>query len=345
MDNGIKVAILGAGSWGTALSLVLARRQHQVTVWGRPADGILEMQAARTSRLLPGVSLEPSIEFTTDMAVAVSDADMVVLSVPAQVVREVASKVRPILPPLALVVNTAKGIEVNSLKSMSQVIAEEIGEEVLSRFAVLSGPTHAEEVACSVPSAIVVAAYQSDVAYRVQDTFMCPVFRVYTNPDVTGVEMGGALKNIIALGTGIAEGLGLGDNSRAALLTRGLTEMARMGAALGGQQLTFVGLAGVGDLVVTCGSMHSRNRRCGILLGQKVPAEEAIAQIGMVVEGVTTTRAAKQLATKLGLEMPITNGIYKIIYEKADPEKVMWELMSRSRKHESEEILKIVDEW
>jgi len=345
MEAGIKATIVGAGSWGTALALVLARHGHQVVVWGRTTDGIPEMQRDRKSRLLPEINLDPAIEFTSDLNRAVSAAEMVVLSVPAQVVREVVKQLQPLLAADALLVNTAKGIEVKSLKPLSQVVAEELGEEVLARYAVLSGPTHAEEVARSVPSAIVVAAYGAEVAYRVQDAFMGPVFRVYTNPDVMGVEIGGALKNIIALGSGIAEGLGLGDNSRAALMTRGLTEIARLGAAMGAQKLTFVGLSGVGDLIVTCGSMHSRNRRCGILLGQKVPPEEAMASIGMVVEGVTTTRAAHQLASELGLEMPITSGIYRIIYEHADPEEVMWELMSRSRKHESEEILKMVDDW
>ncbi|MGE5380562.1 MAG: NAD(P)H-dependent glycerol-3-phosphate dehydrogenase [Methylocystaceae bacterium] len=345
MNKAIKAAILGAGSWGTALALVLARRGHQVVVWGRPEDGMKSMEEKRENKLLPGVNLDSTIRFTTDLATAAAGADMVVLSVPAQAIRGVVKDLKPVLNPASLVVNTAKGIEVNSLKPLSQVVAEELGGEILDRYAVLSGPTHAEEVARSVPTAIVVAARHSDIAYRVQDAFMCSVFRVYTNPDVTGVEVGGALKNIIALGTGIAEGLGLGDNSRAALLTRGLTEIARMGTAMGAQQLTFVGLAGVGDLVVTCGSMHSRNRRCGILLGKKVPAAEAMAQIGMVVEGVTTTQAAYQLAAKLGLEMPITNGIYNVLYQNADPEKVMWELMSRSRKHESEEILKQINEW
>lgn len=344
MDKGIRTTILGAGSWGTALALVLARRGHQVIVWGRLEDGIESMQVDRKSPLLDSIDLDEAVEFSADLQQALADAEMVVLSVPAQAVRVVLQQIRPWLPPQAILVNTAKGIEVKSLKPLSQVVAEELGPEILNRYAVLSGPTHAEEVARSIPSAIVVAAFQAEVAYRVQDAFMCPVFRVYTNPDVRGVEIAGALKNIIALGTGIAEGLGLGDNSRAALLTRGLTEIARMGVAMGGQQLTFVGLAGVGDLVVTCGSMHSRNRRCGILLGQKIEPEKAMAQIGMVVEGISTTKATYQLAAEMHLDMPITSGIYQIVYNQADPEKIMWELMSRSRKHESEEIIKIV-EW
>jgi glycerol-3-phosphate dehydrogenase (NAD(P)+) len=242
-----------------------------------------------------------------------------------------------------MLINTAKGIETSSLMRLSQVIKQELPQELWGRIGVFSGPSHAEEVALDLPTTIVAAAESQELAERIQDLFMGPRVRVYTNPDVIGVELGGALKNVIALSTGISDGMGYGDNTRAALMIRGLTEIKRLGVAMGAQPMTFSGLSGVGDLIVTCNSMHSRNRRAGIMLGQGHSLDQVLSAIGMVVEGVETTKAAYHLAAKLQVEMPITNQIYQVLFGGLGPREAVNNLMLRQRKHEIEEV--VLTDW
>lgn len=334
-----KICVLGAGSWGTALAVHLADLHDSVWLWGRPEDGIESITAEHENRrFLPGIYISENIFPTTDPALALQDADVVVISVPSQALRMVMEKLKPHIPTHSYLVNTAKGLEISTGMRLSQVMREVLGSSWRGRFAVLSGPSHAEEVSLRLPTAVTVAAYNQDTAFYIQDIFMDQYFRVYTNPDVAGVELGGALKNIIALATGITYGLGYGDNTAAALLTRGLAEMIRMGAAMGGDPRTFSGLSGIGDLVVTCGSQHSRNRRAGQLLGQGKNLQETLAAIGMVVEGVHTTRIVHQLAIEMNIDMPITKACYRILYEGEDPREEVDNLMQRRRKHEVEEI-------
>ena len=266
----------------------------------------------------------------------VSGMEVVVLAVPSQAVRETAKKMSAYIAPDTIIINAAKGLEMNTHKRLSQVIQEEIP---LARVAVLSGPSHAEEVGRGIPTTVVCSSEDKTVAELVQDVFMSPFFRVYTNQDLTGVETGGALKNIIAIAAGISDGLGYGDNTKAALMTRGATEMARLGQAMGASILTFAGLTGIGDLIVTCTSMHSRNRRAGILLGQGKPLEEVLQAVGMVVEGVDTCKAAYELAQQLGVEMPITEQLYQILFKGKDPALAVNELMLRDKTHESEDAV------
>ncbi len=337
-----KVAVLGAGSWGTALAALLAKKGLLVRLWGRVEDGVLDVEQNRENRLfLPGIRLPDSLEATDRMERALDGVEAVVLSVPAQAVRGVIRQYRSQLAALstsAMIINTAKGIETTSLMRLSEVIKQELPSDFEKRVAVLSGPSHAEEVSQSLPTAIVAAAESQDLAERVQDLFMHPRFRVYINPDLIGVELGGSLKNVIALSTGISDGMGYGDNTRAALMTRGLTEITRLGIAMGAQPLTFSGLSGVGDLIVTCSSMHSRNRRAGILLGQGYSLPEVLSEIGMVVEGVETAKAAYHLAAKLQVEMPITQQIFQVLFEGLSPQAAVNNLMLRQRKNEIEEV-------
>ncbi len=331
-----KVAVYGAGSWGSALAVVLANAGHQVALIGRHTE---EMELMRTHRenahYLPGVTLPQGVQPTTELTLL--NADLVVFSVPSHSVRSAARLVKPYLKPGCIVVNTAKGMEEGSHLRLSEVLSEELPQ---NRIAVLSGPSHAEEVGRNMPTTVVVA---SDVrtAKEVQDLMMTPEFRVYTNPDVIGVELGGALKNVIALCTGIAEGLGFGDNTKAALMTRGLAEIARLGVALGGDPLTFAGLSGVGDLIVTCTSPHSRNRRAGVSLGQGKPLETVLKEVGMVVEGVRAARIAYQLSIEKHISMPITEQAYKVLFEGADPKVAVAHLMGRGKRHELEEVAEI----
>lgn len=321
-----KIAVVGAGSWGTALAVLLARKGFRVVLWARREELANNLrQYKENSAYLPGVILPDSILIETDLTETVDGAEVVVLSVPSHAVREAARMLRPHLKPETIVVNTAKGLEVDTGLRLSQVLAE----EGMEKLAVLSGPSHAEEVGRGLPTTVVVTSRQKKVAEYVQVIFMCPSFRVYTNPDVIGVELGGALKNIIALATGMSDGLGLGDNARAALMTRGLAEIARLGVAMGANPLTFAGLAGVGDLIVTCSSMYSRNRRAGISLGKGYPLEEVINKMGMVVEGVRTTAAARKLAQQLGVPMPITEEVYQVLYEGKPVRQCVAALMER----------------
>lgn len=333
------VAILGAGSWATALAVLLAGKGMTVNMWSRRGDLAQQIKEEnQNSRYLPGVEIPKRVRVLVDLLQVLENARAVIFGVPSHAFRNVLRQSLPYLPDQALVINVAKGIEEDSLLPLSQVFLQEAGEEWSGRYVVLSGPSHAEEVGRGIPTAVVVAGKELAAAEHAQDLFISTNFRVYTNPDVTGVELGGALKNIIALGTGIADGLGFGDNTKAALMTRGLAEITRLGLALGANPLTFAGLAGVGDLIVTCTSMHSRNRRAGIEIGRGKSLPEAVASVHMVVEGVRTTRAAYRLAVKCKVEMPITEQMYRVLFEGLSPRTAVVNLMSRGRRREMEEL-------
>ncbi|MDN5347633.1 MAG: glycerol-3-phosphate dehydrogenase [Clostridia bacterium] len=326
-----KIAVLGAGSWGTALAVLLAKKGFQVVLWSRREEQIRVMRLQRENpEYLPGVILPPNILLTGDPAEATHDASLVVLSVPSHAVREVAGKVKKHLKSEVIVVNAAKGLELDTNLRLSQVLES----EGIENYSVLSGPSHAEEVGRGLPTTVVVSAPRRSVAEYVQNIFMGPSFRVYTNPDLVGVELGGALKNVIALATGMSDGLGFGDNARAALMTRGMAEISRLGVALGANPLTFSGLAGIGDLIVTCTSMYSRNRRAGIQLGQGKPLHEVLAGMGMVVEGVKTTKAARELGHQYGIQLPITEEVYQVLYAGKPAAACVAALMERPRTRE-----------
>lgn len=334
-----KIAMIGAGSWATALAQVLAQKGHNAVLWARRPELAELIKGGENSRYLPGISLHPGISADTDLEKVLYQAEAVVFGVPSHSFRDLLKKSLPLIQPGAHIINVAKGLEESTLLRLSQVFSEEAGEAGLDRYTVLSGPSHAEEVGRNIPTAVVVASRKLTTAEYVQDLFMSQGFRVYTNPDVAGVELGGALKNIIALGTGIADGLGYGDNTKAAMMTRGLAEITRLGFSMGADILTFAGLAGVGDLIVTCTSMHSRNRRCGIEIGRGKTLEEAVESVKMVVEGVRTTRVAWHLAKQQGVEMPITEQIYQVLFEKCSPRTGVLHLMGRGKKLEVEEII------
>jgi len=337
-----KIGVLGAGSWATALSVLLAQKGYQVRMWSRRPELADEINKAReNSRYLPGVAVPSGIEVSVAMEYVLREAEAVVFGVPSHAFRDVVRAAISHIPGRVMLVNVAKGIEERSLNRLSVVYAEEAGRDRLERFVVLSGPSHAEEVGRSVPTAVVAASTCMESAEYVQDLFMGETFRVYTNPDVVGVELGGALKNIIALGTGIADGLGFGDNTKAALITRGLAEISRLGIVVGANPLTFAGLAGVGDLIVTCTSMYSRNRRAGMAIGRGRSLEEALAEVKMVVEGVRTTRAARRLAERHAVEMPITDQIYRVLFEGISPREAVANLMTRGKTHEMEEVARV----
>ena len=331
----MKVSVLGSGGWGTALALVLLENGHDVTLWSYTEEESRVLREKRENPMLKGVELPPELKFTSDMS-CVKDCPVVVLATPSFAVRSTARQVKELVADGTILVTVSKGIEKDTSLVLSQVIEQEV--EGKCPVVVLSGPSHAEEVGRKVPTAVVVASADRSCAELVQDLFMNSRFRIYTTPDVLGVEIGAALKNVIALCAGCCDGMGCGDNTKAALMTRGLTEIARLGVAMGCRQETFAGLAGVGDLIVTCTSMHSRNRRAGILIGQGLSAQEAMAQLGgAVVEGYYAAASAKELADKAGVEMPITTGAYAVLYEGKDPKSVLEELMGRKKKHESED--------
>ncbi len=332
-----KVAIIGAGSWGTALSVVLADKCEKVTLWTRRRELCLSIREDRQNRdYLPGLTLPTNVYATDDLAEAVSDKDILVLVTPSHAIRATARMLSPLLREGTILVNCAKGLEEETLLRMSAVLAEELPAHPVS---VLSGPNHAEEVGRHIPTATVVSAADQALAKLVQDLFMTPYFRVYTNRDLVGVELAGALKNVIALGAGVTDGLGFGDNTKAALMTRGLTEIARLGIRLGADSLTFAGLAGIGDLMVTCTSTHSRNRSLGFALGQGGKLEEILAGMRMVAEGVRTTRAAWNLAEQNGVEMPITWEIFQVLFKNKDPRSAVESLMKRGKANEKEDII------
>ena len=330
----MKITVLGSGGWGTALALLLLENGHDVTLWSYTEEESRVLRETRENPMLKGVPLPAELKLTTDMA-AVKGCGVVVLATPSFAVRTTAAKLRALADPGTVLVSVSKGIEKDTSLRLSQVIRQEVGEAC--PVVVLSGPSHAEEVGRHVPTAVVSASADPATARLVQDLFMNDRFRVYTSSDPVGVETCAALKNVIALCAGVSDGLGYGDNTKAMLMTRGLAEMCRLGVAMGGKAETFAGLAGVGDLIVTCTSMHSRNRRCGILIGQGVPVEEAVKQIGAVVEGYYAAQTARTLAEKAGVEMPITEAAYQVLYHGKDVRTVVGELMGRRKRDELEE--------
>lgn len=331
------VAVIGAGSWGTALASVLADNGHQVTIWVRdPKQAEAINTTHRNQKYLPEATLSDQIVVTADLREAVEGKPVVLLAVPSHAMRQVCRDLAPLLQEDILLIHAVKGFELETLKRMSEVIHEELPPSIASRLAVLSGPSHAEEVVQRQPTTVVVASESEDSMLRAQDLLMNRNFRVYTNPDLVGAEIAGALKNIIALGAGLSDGLGFGDNAKAALLTRGLAEITRLGLKLGAMPLTFSGLAGIGDLVATCTSKHSRNWRAGYLLGQGKSLDEVLDEIGMVVEGVRTTRAANVIARREHVEMPITHVLYGILFEGQDPRQGVEQLMGRLKTYEME---------
>ncbi len=327
----MKITVLGSGGWGTALALVLLENGHEVNLWSFTKEEYESIAAKRENPMLKGVPLPETLHLTYDMNVA-KDSTIVVLATPSFAIRSTAQKLKKIVKPGTILVSVAKGIEDGTSKRLSEAIGEEVNGTC--PVVALCGPTHAEEVGRGIPSAIVAASKDSHAAELVQDVFMNQRFRVYTSSDVVGAEIGAALKNVIALCAGISDGMGFGDNTRAMLMTRGLTEIARLGVALGGHQATFAGLTGVGDLIVTCTSMHSRNHRAGILIGQGVEPQEAVKQIGAVVEGFYAAKTARALARKHGVEMPITEAAYSVLYEQMPPAEALTQLMGRDRKCE-----------
>lgn len=327
----MKITVLGSGAWGTALALVLLENGHDVTLWSFLEEESRVLRETHENPMLKGVPLPPELKLTTDMA-EVKGCKVVVIATPSFAVRSTAAKLRELADPGTVLVSVAKGIEKDTSLCLSQVIEEEVGDKC--PVVVLSGPSHAEEVGRHIPTAVVAAADNIKDAELVQDLFMNSRFRVYTSTDRVGTEICAALKNVIALCAGCCDGMGYGDNTKAMLMTRGLAEISRLGVALGGKQESFTGLTGVGDLIVTCCSMHSRNRRCGILIGQGKPVEEAVKEIGAVVEGYYAAANARALARKAGVEMPIAQAAYEVLYEGRDVHTVVTDLMSRSKKAE-----------
>lgn len=331
----MKIGVIGAGSWGTTLANLLAKAGHQVTLWVYEADLALRIAESRINDLyLPGVTLAPSLACTSQLREAVEGSQLLLLVSPSQVMRHVLTDLTPFLSNDCLLVSAAKGIENGTLMTMSEVLEEVLGAEVAQRSAFLSGPSFAREVAAEQLTAVAVAAASPAVAKKVQAVFSTEYFRVYTNQDVMGVEIGGALKNVIAVAAGVSDGLGYNHNSRAALITRGLVEIARLGVAKGAQEATFYGLAGMGDLVLTCTGDLSRNRSVGVALGQGRSLDDILNHMHMVAEGVKTTESAYQLAQKLGISMPITEQMYLILYEGKDPQDAVSALMRREPRAE-----------
>jgi glycerol-3-phosphate dehydrogenase (NAD(P)+) len=334
----MKAAVLGAGSWGTALATVLTNNGHDTLLWAKRDSLCHEINSAHTNRkYLPEAQLPAELRATTSLADALADRDLVIYAVPSGAMAEVVAASKHLIHRAALVAHAVKGFDLDSRERMSQLITREL-PDVEPRLAVISGPSHAEEVIAEMPTTIVVAAYERKTAETVQDALMNSYFRVYTNPDVVGAELGGCLKNIIALGVGMADGLGFGDNAKAALMTRGLAEITRLGMKLGASPLTFAGLSGIGDLIVTCTSRHSRNFRAGRLIGQGLTLQEALEKIGMVVEGVRATQAALTISQERGVEMPITKALYEVLFLGKRPQDAVEELMGRERGHEMEEV-------
>ena len=330
----MKVAVLGSGGWGTALAMLLVENGHDVTLWSYQAEESRHLAETGENPLLPGVKLPQGLTYTSDLA-CVTGCAVVVMATPSFGVRSTAGQVKDLLAPDAILVSASKGIEKGTSLRMTQSIRE-VTEDKWPVVA-LSGPSHAEEVARQVPTAVVSACPDQTAAEVVQDLFINDHFRVYSSSDVIGVELGAALKNVMALCTGCCTGMGLGDNTKAMLMTRGLAETARLGTALGARKDTFAGLAGMGDLIVTCTSMNSRNYRAGILIGQGTPVQEAIRKIGAVVEGYYAVDSARELAAQVGVEMPITLAAYDVLYRDRDPREVLLSLMRREKRHEIEE--------
>ena len=325
-----KIGVLGAGTWGMALARMLCVSGHEVTVWSAIEREIDEFAATRRHPNLPGMVIPEELKFTKDIAEACDAKEILLFAVPSPFVRTTARKAAPYIKDDQIIVDVAKGIEADTLFTMTQIIADEVKNPAVKLVA-LSGPTHAEEVAKDLPTTIVSACEDLTVAKRVQEIFGNTCMRVYTNDDVLGVELCGAMKNIIALASGVALGLGYGDNTKAALITRGMAEITRLGEAMGCKLQTFMGLAGIGDLIVTATSVHSRNNRCGLLLGQGVAPQEAVKQVGMVVEGINALPAAMKLAETYQVEMPLAMAVNAVVNEGADPKEAVAKLMARDQ--------------
>ena len=335
-DRSLNISVIGTGSWGTALGVLLANKGHVVTFCSMTETKYNELcEKHENVSALPGVKLPESLKYTMDIEEAVSGADCIILGVASVFTRETARRMEPCVDEGQIIVTVGKGIEEDTLLMLEGVVEDEIPQ---ADVAVLSGPSHAEEVGRGIPTTCVIGAKSKETALFLQNLFMSDVFRVYINPDMLGISLGGALKNIIALAAGIADGLGYGDNTKAALITRGIAEISRLGVAMGGHPSTFAGLTGIGDLIVTCASMHSRNRRAGILIGQGKSLDEAKKEVSMVVEGVYAAKAAKKLADKYGVEMPIVNEVNKVLFEGKEPAAAVKDLMLRDNVVEMEDI-------
>ncbi len=330
-----RVGIIGGGSWGIALAALLRKNGHEITVWSALEKEIAMLKEQHEHKMLPGVKLDDAVVFTTQDSEAVEGKDLLVMAVASSFTRETAHRLSGLVAQGQKIVNVAKGIEERTLMTLSQIIAQEIPQ---ADVAVMSGPSHAEEVGRGVPTTIVVGAKSRVTAEYIQNLFMNEVFRVYVSPDILGMELGGSLKNVVALAAGIADGLGYGDNTKAALITRGITEIARLGTVMGGRFETFCGLTGIGDLIVTCASMHSRNRRAGILIGQGKTCQEAMKEVNMVVEGVHSAKAAMELARKYEVALPIIQQVNAVLFEGKGADQAVRELMLRDKKIEVSDL-------
>ena len=329
-----KISVIGSGGWGIALAILLHKNGHNLTIWSFDKKEAEELKTTRENKTkLPNILLPEDIKVTDDLKEAVNDKDILILAVPSKAIRSVSKSLKNIIKDNQIIVNVAKGLEEDTLETMTDIIEEELKGKK-TQVAVLSGPSHAEEVGKGIPTTCVVSAHNKELTLYLQNIFMNPSFRVYTSPDMLGVEIGGALKNVIALAAGIADGLNYGDNTKAALITRGIKEIASLGVAMGGEQSTFYGLTGLGDLIVTCASMHSRNRRAGILLGQGKTLNEAIKEVNMVVEGVYSAKSALMAAKKYNVEIPIIEQVNAVLFENKNAAEAVNELMIRDKKLE-----------
>ena len=329
-----KISVIGSGGWGIALTILLHKNGHNLTIWSFDKKEAEELKKTRQNKTkLPNILLPEDIKVTDDLREAVDNKDILILAVPSKAIRSVSKSLKNIIKDNQIVVNVAKGLEEDTLETMTDIIEEELKDKN-PKVAVLSGPSHAEEVGRGIPTTCVVSAHNKALTLYLQNIFMNPSFRVYTSPDMLGVEIGGALKNVIALAAGIADGLNYGDNTKAALITRGIKEISLLGVAMGGEQSTFYGLTGLGDLIVTCASMHSRNRRAGILLGQGKTLDEAIKEVNMVVEGVYSAKSALMAAKKYNVEIPIIEQVNAVLFENKNAAEAVNELMIRDKKLE-----------
>ncbi len=330
-----RIGVIGSGTWGTAIAILLSHNGHEVTLWSAIPSEIEELEKTRRHPNLPEAEIPKEIQMTVDLKEAMEDKDLLVMAVPSVFVRETAKKMRPLCKDSQRIVDVAKGIEEKTLDTMSMILKEELP---MAEVAVLSGPSHAEEVSRGLPTTCVAGSHKKAVAEYIQSVFMSPVFRVYTSPDVLGIETGAALKNVVALAAGIADGLGYGDNTKAALITRGMAEIARLGVAMGGKYQTYAGLSGIGDLIVTCASMHSRNRRAGILIGKGYSMEEAMKEVHMVVEGVYSAKAALTLSKKYGVPMPIVEQVNEVLFDGKPAKDAVSDLMLRDKRIENSDL-------
>lgn len=331
----MKVTVLGAGTWGMGIAILLHNNGHKVTVWSAVPAEIEMLNRDHAHKNLPEVTFPEEMVFTVDVEEALKEADLVVMAVASVFTRRTAKAVSKYIRPGQVIVNVAKGIEEDTLNVLTEQISQEIPQ---AEVCVLSGPSHAEEVSRGIPTSVVIGAEKKSTAEWLQNIFMSNVFRVYTSPDVLGIELGGALKNVVALAAGIADGLGYGDNTKAALITRGQAEIARLGLAMGARFETLYGLSGIGDLIVTCASMHSRNRRAGILMGQGMTMDEAMKEVNQVVEGVYSAKAAKALADKYNVSMPIVEEINKVLFENRPASEAVGNLMLRDKTTENNNL-------